>query len=206
VIVAQYATKQDVILDRFHQRHRGRRGSTSQSQPQPQAAAAQDADAQGPSGGEADLGSAMEGDGYSADVHRSLSLCAPGTGTSGGWGAPHPGTSSGSSRSAWAGAAAPPGDPPHQEEVREVVSLGLWCMNPGLAFGGLASAAHSVVLASGTLAPLTSYAPELGAEFAVAHEGRHVVDVARQARDPGFVCGGGGGGGVRKVQQAIAQG
>ncbi len=52
-------------------------------------------------------------------------------------------------------------------------------MNPGVAFRALAAGCHSVVLTSGTLSPLASYASELGTPFPVMHEGRHVVDVGR---------------------------
>ncbi|KXZ49955.1 hypothetical protein GPECTOR_18g113 [Gonium pectorale] len=47
------------------------------------------------------------------------------------------------------------------------VSLSLWCFNPAVVFRDLADAAHSVVLTSGTLAPLDSFASELGTEFHV---------------------------------------
>ena len=40
--------------------------------------------------------------------------------------------------------------------------LCLWCLNPAVAFRGLAAAAHSVVLTSGTLAPLEGFASEVG--------------------------------------------
>ncbi|KAG2494184.1 hypothetical protein HYH03_007542 [Edaphochlamys debaryana] len=60
------------------------------------------------------------------------------------------------------------------------VSLGLWCFNPAVAFRDLAGAAHSVVLTSGTLAPLDSFASELGTEFHVRLEAPHVVDMSRQ--------------------------
>ncbi len=56
----------------------------------------------------------------------------------------------------------------------------LWCMNPAVAFGDLAHATRSIVLTSGTLAPLDSFASELGASFDVRLEAPHVVDMARQ--------------------------
>ncbi|KAG2428118.1 hypothetical protein HXX76_011799 [Chlamydomonas incerta] len=60
------------------------------------------------------------------------------------------------------------------------VSLSLWCFNPAVAFRHLADKAHSVVLTSGTLAPLDSFASELGTEFHVRLEAPHVVDMSRQ--------------------------
>lgn len=56
----------------------------------------------------------------------------------------------------------------------------LWCMNPAVAFGDLAHATRSIILTSGTLAPLESFASELGAAFDVRLEAPHVVDMARQ--------------------------
>ena len=73
------------------------------------------------------------------------------------------------------------------------VTLSLWCLNPALAFadiaggfgvgptgGTLNDAARSVVLVSGTLAPLDSFASELGAPFPIRMEAPHCVDVESQ--------------------------
>ncbi|PNW78438.1 hypothetical protein CHLRE_09g397350v5 [Chlamydomonas reinhardtii] len=73
------------------------------------------------------------------------------------------------------------------------VSLSLWCFNPAVAFRHLADKAHSVVLTSGTLAPLDSFASELGTEFHVRLEAPHVVDMGRQVW-AGVVPRGPGGG------------
>ncbi|KAG2454208.1 hypothetical protein HYH02_001242 [Chlamydomonas schloesseri] len=73
------------------------------------------------------------------------------------------------------------------------VSLSLWCFNPAVAFRHLADKAHSVVLTSGTLAPLDSFASELGTEFHVRLEAPHVVDMSRQVW-AGVVPRGPGGG------------
>jgi Fanconi anemia group J protein len=37
----------------------------------------------------------------------------------------------------------------------------LWCLNPAVAFKPMAATAHSVVLTSGTLAPLDGFASEV---------------------------------------------
>ncbi|KJE93145.1 fanconi anemia J, variant 1 [Capsaspora owczarzaki ATCC 30864] len=54
-------------------------------------------------------------------------------------------------------------------------SLNFWCLNPGVGFRSL-SKARSVILTSGTLSPMTSFASELQTEFAVRMEGKHQVD------------------------------
>lgn len=53
-------------------------------------------------------------------------------------------------------------------------------MNPAVAFGDLSRPTRCVVLTSGTLAPLDSFASELGAAFDVRLEAPHVVDMSRQ--------------------------
>ena len=68
------------------------------------------------------------------------------------------------------------------------VTLSLWALNPALAFADIAggagergtSPARSVVLTSGTLAPLDSFASELGAPFPIRMEAPHCVDVGSQ--------------------------
>ncbi|KAF9921512.1 Fanconi anemia group J protein [Linnemannia zychae] len=50
-----------------------------------------------------------------------------------------------------------------------------WCLNPGVIFGPLSSAARSVILTSGTLSPMDSFASELQTRFAVQLEAGHVV-------------------------------
>lgn len=58
--------------------------------------------------------------------------------------------------------------------------LSAWCFNPALIFADLAAACRSVVLTSGTLSPLDSFAAELGAVFDTRLEAPHVVDMTRQ--------------------------
>ncbi|KAA0156643.1 hypothetical protein FNF29_00754 [Cafeteria roenbergensis] len=70
-----------------------------------------------------------------------------------------------------AGAAGADGDG-SQDKV-----LSYWCFSPGVAFGELrALGVRSVVLTSGTLSPMSSYAAELQAPFPVRLENPHVVD------------------------------
>jgi Rad3-related DNA helicase len=60
--------------------------------------------------------------------------------------------------------------------------LCFWCMSPAVAFSEMAALAASVVLTSGTLAPLSSFASELGTPFPQRLEALHVIDVSRQLR------------------------
>lgn len=54
--------------------------------------------------------------------------------------------------------------------------LCFWCLNPAVAFARLASAARSIILTSGTLSPMDSFASELGLPFSVRLEAPHVID------------------------------
>ncbi|KAJ2082205.1 Fanconi anemia group J protein [Coemansia sp. RSA 988] len=54
-----------------------------------------------------------------------------------------------------------------------------WTMNPGVVFEEIASKAWSIVLTSGTLSPLDSYASELQVDFASTLEANHVIDSER---------------------------
>jgi Rad3-related DNA helicase len=56
----------------------------------------------------------------------------------------------------------------------------LWCMNPGIGFKPIAAAARSVILASGTLSPFTSFQSELGCAFSQIIDAPHVINVAQQ--------------------------
>jgi Fanconi anemia group J protein len=67
--------------------------------------------------------------------------------------------------------------------VEELVKINFWALNPALAFRELVSengGARSVVLTSGTLAPLNSFASELGVPFPIRMEAPHCVDMDRQ--------------------------
>ncbi|KAJ2803750.1 hypothetical protein H4R20_002771 [Coemansia guatemalensis] len=54
-----------------------------------------------------------------------------------------------------------------------------WTMNPGVVFAEIANEARSIVLTSGTLSPLDSYASELQVDFASTLEANHVIDSGR---------------------------
>lgn len=72
----------------------------------------------------------------------------------------------------------------NSENVSEVenfiCTLSLWCLNPAVAFRQVAAHTRSVILTSGTLAPLESFASELGIPFTVRLEAPHVVNMQRQ--------------------------
>ncbi|KAJ1948938.1 Fanconi anemia group J protein, partial [Linderina pennispora] len=59
--------------------------------------------------------------------------------------------------------------PPH------INVLAFWSLNPGVIFKDIASKARSVILTSGTLSPLSSYASELQVEFLSTLEASHVI-------------------------------
>lgn len=66
--------------------------------------------------------------------------------------------------------------------IDEVVKINFWSLNPALAFRDLVgeNGARSVILTSGTLAPLNSFASELGVEFPIRLEAQHCIDMKRQ--------------------------
>ena len=45
------------------------------------------------------------------------------------------------------------------------VQLSMWCMNPGCSFKDIGQKARSVIVTSGTLSPMISFASELGIPF-----------------------------------------
>lgn len=58
--------------------------------------------------------------------------------------------------------------------------LCLWCLNPGVAFAALRTQARSIILTSGTLSPMASFASELETPFASQLSAGHVVNVKSQ--------------------------
>jgi fanconi anemia group J protein len=58
--------------------------------------------------------------------------------------------------------------------------LHLWCLNPAIPFAALSKHARTVIVTSGTLSPIDSFAGELGVNFAVAKSLPHVVNVKTQ--------------------------
>ena len=63
---------------------------------------------------------------------------------------------------------------------QSMYKLCLWCMNPAVAFEEIAKQTHSIILASGTLSPLDSFATELGVEFKIRLEAKHVINTKKQ--------------------------
>lgn len=61
-------------------------------------------------------------------------------------------------------------------QVEKKREFKFWCLNPGVIFRPLSSATRSVILTSGTLSPMDSFASELQTHFAVQLEAGHVVD------------------------------
>ncbi|XP_020272956.1 Fanconi anemia group J protein homolog isoform X2 [Asparagus officinalis] len=59
-------------------------------------------------------------------------------------------------------------------------SLSLWCLNPSVVFRDIAHLCLSVILTSGTLSPMGSFASELGVQFEACMEAPHVIDVESQ--------------------------
>ncbi|KAI8097765.1 uncharacterized protein BX664DRAFT_258614 [Halteromyces radiatus] len=57
-----------------------------------------------------------------------------------------------------------------------VYKLGFWCHDPGVVFQELSSVAHSMILTSGTLSPLDTFATELDTKFTSVLEANHVID------------------------------
>ena len=60
-------------------------------------------------------------------------------------------------------------DPPHYAEFKFI------CMSPAVAFQDM-KVCHSILLTSGTLSPLETFASELNAEFAQRLEAAHVIE------------------------------
>eukprot|EP00884_Botryococcus_braunii_P014094 jgi/Botrbrau1/22686/Bobra.0132s0029.2 len=70
--------------------------------------------------------------------------------------------------------------PSSDDNRKVVVQFCLWCMNPALIFQTVARQSRSIILTSGTLTPMESFASELGTEFATQWSAPHVVDLKRQ--------------------------
>ncbi|XP_068645510.1 uncharacterized protein [Aristolochia californica] len=60
------------------------------------------------------------------------------------------------------------------------VSLNLWLLNPAVVFKEIAGLSLSIILTSGTLSPVDSFASELGVQFETCMEAPHVIDVESQ--------------------------
>eukprot|EP00118_Oscarella_pearsei_P015777 m.145170 g.145170 ORF g.145170 m.145170 type:complete len:614 (+) comp38414_c0_seq4:1803-3644(+) len=54
-------------------------------------------------------------------------------------------------------------------------TINFWCFNPAVAFSYVGSVSRCIVLSSGTLSPMNTFASELGAEFPLSLEANHVI-------------------------------
>jgi len=57
----------------------------------------------------------------------------------------------------------------------KTITLNLWCLNPAVCFDELKGQCRSIVLTSGTLSPLVTFASELDVPFPVRLEASHVI-------------------------------
>ena len=67
-----------------------------------------------------------------------------------------------------------------RDEQRVVLNLGFWCLNPAVVFGPMIAQARSVILSSGTLSPMETFATELATGFEQKLEALHVIDSQKQ--------------------------
>lgn len=61
-----------------------------------------------------------------------------------------------------------------------VVNLSIHCLNAAVSFRDISSKARSVIVTSGTLSPMSSFAGELGTKFAISKSLPHVINVRKQ--------------------------
>ncbi|CAB4062059.1 BRIP1 [Lepeophtheirus salmonis] len=62
------------------------------------------------------------------------------------------------------------------QSIGYTYSLHFWCLNPALSFIGVKDDLRSVILTSGTLSPMNSFASELDVSFPIMLEASHVID------------------------------
>ncbi|XP_071742966.1 Fanconi anemia group J protein homolog [Lepeophtheirus salmonis] len=62
------------------------------------------------------------------------------------------------------------------QSIGYTYSLHFWCLNPALSFIGVKDDLRSVILTSGTLSPMNSFASELDVSFPITLEASHVID------------------------------
>ncbi|KAF9398539.1 Fanconi anemia group J protein [Mortierella sp. AD011] len=60
--------------------------------------------------------------------------------------------------------------------VKKLREFKFWCLNPGVIFRPISLKARSVILTSGTLSPMESFASELQTSFTIQLEADHVID------------------------------
>jgi Rad3-related DNA helicase len=66
--------------------------------------------------------------------------------------------------------------------------LCIWCLHASVGFSDISEQCHSVILASGTLSPLDSFAGELGADFPVRVEASHVIQPSQVRGEEWRMC------------------
>ena len=59
------------------------------------------------------------------------------------------------------------------------ITFSFWCLNPAVCFDDLKEDTRSIVLTSGTLSPMATFASELDVKFPISLEANHVVDKAQ---------------------------
>ncbi|KAI8144490.1 helicase C-terminal domain-containing protein [Fennellomyces sp. T-0311] len=65
----------------------------------------------------------------------------------------------------------------HRKRKRDwETKFGFWCLNPGIVFRNMADSVRSVILTSGTLSPLDTFASELETPFPIRLEANHVIE------------------------------
>jgi Rad3-related DNA helicase len=62
------------------------------------------------------------------------------------------------------------------------ITFNIWCLSGGVIFQEIGNSCHSVILTSGTLAPLDSFAGELTTAFPVRVEASHVINLSKQLK------------------------
>ncbi|CAN6198835.1 unnamed protein product [Urochloa humidicola] len=67
-----------------------------------------------------------------------------------------------------------------KDEISSKCTMSLWCLNPAVVFREIADLTLSVILTSGTLSPMGSFASELGVQFEACLEAPHVINVDSQ--------------------------
>ncbi|KAF4031759.1 Helicase C-terminal domain [Phytophthora infestans] len=80
------------------------------------------------------------------------------------------------------------------DEGEEIIDtkLCIWCLSAAVVFAEVARNSHSVILASGTLSPMNSFAGELGVDFPIRLEANHVVNMRKQVFVGALMNGPGG--------------
>lgn len=79
-----------------------------------------------------------------------------------------------------------------ENKVEWELKMCIWCLSARVAFSDVVKAARSVILTSGTLSPMDSFAGELGTDFPVRLEANHVVDMRKQVFAGAVMRGPGG--------------